>query len=323
MRRSGEEYSPRLGEGTLAEIISARCNISALLPLPCRRRCSANLEETMGHVSLPPSTPWAEKLFNGGAHPENEFTKEMGAEAGRLDQICDCDCRDIDFGYGIHGNYSFRGARGLENTNRRYDCTYPPCHRSPCYHHDDTCSLLDARTMRDQGTASQDGPKHIGSPPNMADCTHRDCEGECTREKPPLQSRQRHRRLILETSASTSAHGTLEIGTESIACVLQLPHGTCGYGESVKRCASLKRPGSTKNQWSGTTRTGVQKRQTVLIGMLKYESLREGGLALSSLFLEDETGEGSSASFCVALLHVLQVSSQHLYSTVNMMFIYT
>ena len=36
----------------------------------------------------------------------------------------------------------------------------------------------------------------------------------------------------------------------------------------------------------------------VLIGVLTFESLREGDFAVSSLFLEDDTGEGKTLRSC-------------------------
>lgn len=101
--------------------------------------------------------------------------------------------------------------------------------------------------------------------------------------------------------AQGSSRGRIRVAIQpvAVASVLKLEHGAChrgdaslpgGLGMVGRAGGGTGREGVDRGR-AGVTRAARRKAQTVLVGVLTFESRWEGALALSSLFLRDETGE--------------------------------
>ncbi|CAM9682688.1 unnamed protein product, partial [Sphacelaria rigidula] len=97
-------------------------------------------------------------------------------------------------------------------------------------------------------------------------------------------------------ACSTTTCTQTSVAAISIADVLKLEHGSRSDadGKTVSACGSAVE-GAYSSAVAGGEREGLDETgggevQKVLAGVLAFESLREGTLALSSLFLRDETG---------------------------------
>lgn len=286
---------PALTKGVLGDILIARRDLSLLCTLPSRQP-RKYIDEPATHVS-----PQVER--DPGAR-RDEDTGEEGPGRNNAEES------DVDI-FGGSEVTEHHSAGDLSPQQRCSTCvtssrnrgdgarrSFPPmgCCREERIRQYPASSVDTASSS--EGTH---GATDSGIHPRR-DLT--DAKGASGVSTAKLGQMMQSRRCVPRSASTNSPHPVANaskssgtVRTEFIANIVQLHHGatsdsqTPADGKHLSASGDNLRPKDFQCGIASVTGKSEERTVTVLVGLLSHDTLQDRGLALSSLFLSDETGK--------------------------------